>query len=228
VWDADINQVVATLNFDASSVLSLDWRSDGEYLAIAGYQGVKIWHSRDWDDDPYLLQIPSASLAIAWSPDGKYLAAGNMDRTITVLEWNNPHPWVMRGFPGKIRQIAWSEAKNKLDAPLLASSSVEGIVVWSQADELRGWEGRVLNQHTEVVQAISFQPGTFLLASASGDGCVCLWHKARRLSQVLEGVSDGFSCLAWHPQGHQLAAGGQNGDLLIWSKSRRGNGFSQQ
>lgn len=135
---------------------------------------------------------------------------------------------MMRGFPGKIRQLAWSEAKNRLDAPLLASSSVEGIVVWSQADELRGWEGRVLNQHTEVVQAITFQPDTFLLASTSADGCVCLWHKARRLAQVLEGVSDGFSCLAWHPQGQQLAAGGQNGDLLIWSKSKRGNGFSQQ
>lgn len=65
VWDADINQVVATLNFDASSVLSLDWRSDGEYLAIAGYQGVKTWYSRNWDDDPYLLHIPSTSLALA-------------------------------------------------------------------------------------------------------------------------------------------------------------------
>jgi len=38
--------VVATLNFDASSVLGLDWRCDGQYLAIAGYQGVKIWHSQ--------------------------------------------------------------------------------------------------------------------------------------------------------------------------------------
>mgnify|MGYP000005741178 CR=1 FL=1 len=65
VWDADTNQVVATLNFDASSVLSLNWRSDGEYLAIAGYQGVKTWYSLNWDDDPYLLHIPSASLALA-------------------------------------------------------------------------------------------------------------------------------------------------------------------
>jgi len=229
VWDADTNEVVATLNFDASSVLSLDWRADGQYLAIAGYQGVKIWHSHDWDDDPYLLQIPSASLAIAWSPDGKYLASGNMDRTITVLEWNNPYPWVMRGFPGKVRQLAWSEAKTQIGAPLLASSSVEGVVVWSkQADELLGWEGSVLDRHTEVVRAITFQPSTFLLASASVDGCVCLWHKAKRLTQVLDRVPDGFSCLAWHPQGQQLAAGGENGELLVWSKSMRGHGFSHR
>jgi len=32
-------------------------------------------------------------------------------------------------------------------------------------------------------------------------------------------VSRGFSCLAWHPQGQQIAAG-DNGELLIWSKLR--------
>ena len=57
VWDAANCQVVATLNFDASSVLGLDWRCDGQYLAIAGYQGVKIWHSQDWDEEPYILDV---------------------------------------------------------------------------------------------------------------------------------------------------------------------------
>lgn len=226
VWDADLGDIVATLNFENSSVLDLDWRSDGQYLAIGGYHGVKIWHSQDWDEEPYVLVVPSASVAIASSPDGKYIASGNMDRTIAVLEWNSPDPWVMRGFPGKIRQLAWSEAKTQLGAPLLGSSSVEGIVVWSkQANESLGWEGRVLTQHTDVVQAIAFQPNSFLLASAAADGCVCLWHKAKRLAQVLDGAPDGFSCLAWHPQGQQLAAGGQNGELLVWSKSTRSQGF---
>lgn len=227
VWDVDTGEITATLNFDTSSVLGLDWRSDGEYLAIAGYQGAKIWHSQDWNDDPYALIVPSASVAIVWSPDGKYLATGNLDRTITVLEWNNPHPWVMRGFPGKIRQLAWSEAKTQSGAPLLASSSVEGIVVWEKhTDESLGWESRALTHHTEVIQAIAFQPDSFLLASAAEDGWVCLWHKAKRLAQILAGTPEsGFACLAWHPQGQQLAAGGQSGELLIWSKSMRGRGF---
>lgn len=239
VWDADTNQVIATLNFDTSSVLGLDWSPDGQYLAIAGYQGAKIWHSQDWNDDPYILDVPSASLAIAWSPNGKYLACGNMDRTITVIEWNNSiapksddisqdfFPWVMRGFPGKIRQLAWSQAKTQLDAPLLASSSVEGIVVW-EANESLGWEGRLLQQHSGVVQAIAFQPNSFLLASASSDGRVCLWQKAKKLAQSFQGAPNGFSCLAWHPQGQQLAAGGQRGELLIWSKATRGQGFSSR
>jgi WD40 repeat protein len=226
VWDASLGGVATTLDFDTSSVLNLAWHPDGQRLSVSGYQGVKIWTAADWDDDPYLLTIPSASVAIAWSPDGTYIASGNLDRTITVLEWNNPHPWVMRGFPGKIRQLAWSEVPTKAGASLLASASAEGIVVWEkQAEDSLGWEGRVLTRHEGKVQSIHFQPDALLLASAAADGCVCLWHKAKQLAQVLNGASNGFSCLAWHPKGQQLAAGGQNGELLIWFKLLRGHGF---
>ncbi len=227
IWDGDHGEVVATLNFEVSSVLGLSWCPHGQYLAIAGNQGAKIWEARDWDDDPYVVDMPAASIAIAWSADGKYFASGNLDFTITVLEWENLHlPWVMRGFPGKIRNLAWSEKITPLGVPLLAASSVEGIVVWEKhRDESVGWESRLLNLHHGVVQALAFQPGSFLLASAGDDGQIGLWQNAKEIGQVLVGVQDGFSCLAWHPRGDQLAAGGQNGQVLVWSRSTRGKGF---
>ncbi|QSJ19402.1 hypothetical protein JYQ62_12170 [Nostoc sp. UHCC 0702] len=228
VWNADSREIVVTLNFDNSSVLSIDWRSDGQYLAIGGYKGIKIWHSQNWDEEPYVLEMSTVSVAMAWSPDGKFLASGNMDRSVSVLEWNNPDPWVMRGFPGKIRQLAWSEATTNLGAPLLASSSVEGIVVWEKLeDDSLGWEARVLTNHVDVITAIAFAPKSFLLASTAADGWLCLWNKAKQVSQIITGVSAGFSSLAWHPQGKLLAAGGEKGELFIWSKASRGQGFGQ-
>jgi WD40 repeat protein len=226
IWDADTDSIAATLNFEASSVLGIQWRPDGQYLAVCGHRGVKIWNAQNWQDEPYTLDIRAASIAIAWSPDGKYLASGNLDRTLTVLEWNNPDPWMMRGFPGKIRTCTWSEPLTPAGAPLLAVSCARSIAVWEkQIDESAGWEARMLDLHEDTVQAIAFQPGTFLLASASSDGFVCLWQEAEQVAQILEGASDGFSCLAWHPQGQDgsqtsplLAAGGQNGELLIWAK----------
>ncbi|WP_082348688.1 WD40 repeat domain-containing protein [Planktothricoides sp. SR001] len=226
VWDLDTQAVVTTLNFEASSVFSLAWHPIAAYLAIAGYQGVKIWCGEDWHDDPYLLSIPSASQAIAWSPDGKYLACGNLDQTLAVVEWGNPHPWVMRGFPGKVRSLAWSNLKTVLGAPLLAAASTQSAIVWEkQWQEADGWEAWELEGHTETVTAIAFSPDRFLLASASEDGRVCLWDSAEELVQILSGADDGFSCLAWQPQGQFLAAGGQNGELLIWAKSIAGQGF---
>lgn len=227
VWDATLGDVVATLNFDTSSVLDITWHPDGKRLSVGGYQGVKIWTADDWDDAPDWLTIPSATVAIAWSPDGKYIASGNLDRTITVFDWETPlSPWVMRGFPGKIRQLAWSEVLTQTGAPLLAASSVEGLVIWEkQADEALGWDGRVLAGHEDTIQSIQFQPQSLLLASASADGWICLWQKAKRQRQTLNGAPGGFSCLSWQPKGQQLAAGGQNGELLIWAKIRRGQGF---
>ena len=230
VWDADTREIIVTLNFESSSPLGIDWRRDGQYLAICGHQGVKVWNCQDWNEKPHILNIPSVTIATGWSADGKYLASGNMDRTITVVETqlltssDDPQPWVMRGFPGKIRQLTWSDIINQNGSPLLACSSVDGIVVWEKSpDESVGWEATVLTNHVDVINAIAFAPNSFLLASAGTDGWICLWKQAKQVAQILTGASEGFSCLAWHPQGKLLAAGSKDGELLIWSKATRGH-----
>lgn len=228
VWDVENSEVIATLNFEDSSPLGIDWRNDGEYLAIGGNKGVKIWNCLSWDEEPYVLEMPTVSVALAWSSNNKYLASGNMDRSVTVLEWGNPDPWVMRGFPGKIRQITWSDLNSPIGAPILATSSVEGMVVWEKAeDESAGWEAQVLTNHVDIIQGISFAPNSFLLASAASDGWLCMWENAKNVSQVLTGVSNGYSSLAWHPQGKLLAAGGDNGEIQIWSKASPGSGLDK-
>lgn len=229
VWDVAAQSVVTTLNFEASTVLDLAWRSDGKFLALSGYQGARVWKASDWDAEESVLEVPSATVAIAWSPNNQFIAEGNLDNTLTVREWENPIPWLMRGFPGKVRQLAWSEVPTSIGAPLLASCSGAAVVVWERdRDEQIGWASRVLGNHEATVQAIAFQPGSLLLASAAEDGWVALWHRGTRLTQALTGAPNGFSCLAWHPQGHQLAAGGTNGELLVWSQSKRGLGFGHR
>ncbi|MCJ8282544.1 MAG: DUF1513 domain-containing protein [Rivularia sp. ALOHA_DT_140] len=225
VWDADTQALVVTLDFDNSSALGIDWRNDGNYLAIGGHRGVKVWNSQNWNSQPYILDIPSTSLAMAWSPDGRYLASGNIDKTIAVVETkllveeDDPRPWFMQGFPGKIRQIAWSDVNSSTGSPLLACSSVDGIVLWEKhPSEDSDWEGSILTNHAGIIQAMSFAPQSFLLASAASDGWLCLWQDAQEVSQIITGVSDEFTCMDWHPQGNKIAAGGNNGELLIWEK----------
>ncbi|RUT02131.1 hypothetical protein DSM106972_062060 [Dulcicalothrix desertica PCC 7102] len=227
IWDASKNEVVATLNFEDSSPLGMGWSSNGKNLAAGGNQGVKVWNCENWNEEPYVWEMPTVSVALAWSKDGKFLASGNMDRSVGVMEWGNSEPWLMRGFPGKIRQVAWSDINTPIGAPLLATSSVEGMVVWEKLeDESQGWEARVLTNHVDVIQDIEFAPKSFLLASAASDGWLCLWKGAKQVSQVLT-TEAGFSCLAWHSEGKLLAAGADNGKVIIWAKSSRGQGFGK-
>ena len=228
VWDATTQSIITTLNFESSSTLDLAWHPQGNRLSVSGNQSIKTWQRQDWDGDPTVQEIGGASGAIAWSPDGTYLASGNNDRSVLVWEDGNSYPWRMQGFPGKVRQLAWSMSKTAIDAPLLASISCEGVVVWTKEeapDSSVGWNPQVLDVHQGMVRAISFQPESLLLASAAEDGWLCLWHKANRLAQILEGAPAGFSCLAWAPSGKEIASGGSRGELLVWTEPTQGKGF---
>jgi len=225
IWDAEAEEIVATLQFENSSVLDLAWHPQGQHLAVSGHQGIKIWPRSDWDADPEVREIAAASIAIALSADGQYLASGNLDRTLLVWPFDSDYPWQMRGFPGKVRQLAWSDITVG-QAPLLASASDTAVVIWrKQSDASDGWDAQVLDLHEQRVNAIAFQPGSTLLASAAEDGWVCLWKKAQQATQILEGAPQGFSILAWSPNGQWLAAGGQQGEWLVWKQRSRGRGF---
>jgi WD40 repeat protein len=220
IWNVPQLNLEVTLPFEVSTVLDMTWDPPGERLAIAGYQGAKIWSMRDWDTDPTCLEMTTASIAIAWSPDGKYLACGNLDRTVTVIEADKPEqPWVMRGFPGKVRKLVWSDwISTATGAPVLASVSADGIVLWQRhAEDTIGWEGEVAGLHTATVLDVAFQPNSWTWASASEDGQVQIYHPPHPFTQTLTGAPQGFTCLAWHPSANCLAAGGHQGEIRIWS-----------
>ncbi|MEL6554293.1 MAG: hypothetical protein AAFQ63_12630 [Cyanobacteria bacterium J06621_11] len=225
VWDADSGEIVSTLPFETSSVLDLVWHPDGKQLAVSGHLAVKIWSRLDWDDDPVVQELAAAGVAIAISPDGQYLASGNLDNTLVIWGWDSPYPWRMTGFPSKVSHLAWANA-TRASAPIVAVASGVGLVVWRKlrTDEA-GWASKVFDLHQKKIVALAFQPDSSLLASASEDGRVILWYKAKSLGQMLEGASQGFSTLAWNPRGNLLAAGGAQGEWLIWSQSGRGRGF---
>ncbi len=213
VWDVNQQQLMAELNFADSSVFNLAWHPQGKFLAASGNGSVKVWNIENWSEPPETLEVPGASLDCAWSSNGDYLASGNLDRTISLLHWGNPPPWLMQGFPSKVSQVVWSNTSD----PVLAGSCQDAVIVWEFNNEIKNWQNRVL-QHDQAIQAITFAPNSSLLTSASNDGGIKLWSKAKKLTKILSGKIK-FSCLAWNSTGDYLAAGGQNGEVIIWQNS---------
>ncbi|MEO0984241.1 MAG: hypothetical protein AAFY20_01685 [Cyanobacteria bacterium J06639_14] len=226
IWDVEQQTTIADLDFQDSSVLHLVWHPQGDWLAVSGHGGLKVWSAGDWRSAPQSVEVPGASLYAAWSADGRYLGSGNLDRTLTVAEWDNPPPWLMQGFPGKVRQLAWSLPMTKSGSPLLAAACVEGVTVWERATQAGGgWRSQVLQHHTERVNAIAFQPHSLLLASASQDGQIGFWQQGKQLVQTLKGFQEGVACIGWNAAGDHLAAGGTTGEVQIWKIAPRAQGF---
>ncbi len=219
IWDARSKQEITSLDFQDSSVFNLAWHPNKHLLAASGHGGVKVWDQQNWQQAPYLLKVPGASLNCDWSSDGTYLASGNLDRTISLLQWDNPPPWLMQGFPGKVNQVTWSHLS---PTPLLAAACQEGVTVWQYRQN--NWHNYVL-EHQNKVKAIAFSHNSALLATTGNDGNISLWQ-GQKLIKSLKGTSTGLACLGWQRSGQYLAAGGQNGELFIYEESTSGKGFS--
>lgn len=225
IWDIPGHRPLAELDFGDSSVLHLAWHPQGDRLAASGHGGVKVWAMGDWTRPPELIAVPGASLHCAWSADGRYLGSGNLDRTLTVVDWNHPPPWLMQGFPGKVRQVAWSMPVTASGSPLVAAACADGVTVWERGQNPDdGWTSRVLQYHQKRVNAIAFQPQSLLLAAAGEDGRVTLWSQGKTLIQSFKCPSGGAT-LAWSSTGDRLAVASTSGDLGIWQQPIGAKGF---
>ena len=214
IWAEASQSVERTIDFSESSVFDLAWHPQGTFLAACGHTGTKVWKTQAWEEEPYLLAVPGASLSAAWSDDGRYLAAGNYDRTLSLLAWDNPPPWLMQGFPGKVRKVIWCQGKKSKEPLALVAACLEGITVWRYSAQRKNWESRVLEQHQGFINSLAFYPAHNVLASTGNDGQVCLWYQQEKLIQTLVMSEMGCSCLAWHPRDYYLVIGNQEG--AIW------------
>ncbi|MEO0538870.1 MAG: WD40 repeat domain-containing protein [Cyanobacteria bacterium P01_A01_bin.123] len=227
IWDADQGETLATLQLLAN-VQDLGWSPDGTHLAVSAQQRVHIWATSRWISPQYEWELMAASRALKWSPEGAYLASANQDNSVGVLTWDNVRalkqssdhqadlPALLAGLPGKVRQLAWADIPDADRSPILATATRDLVAMWILIPD-EGWQSWVLDLHQGTVLDVAFQPQTGLLASLSDHGWILLWQAAVEPVQVLEGAEDGFSCLTWHPTGEYLAAGGQQGEVLVWT-----------
>ncbi len=250
IWDAEQQVPVITLNFAESSVLDMAWHPDGSKIAVGGSGTVRIWDclwdcadSQDHDAEPppvAELQLPGPSLSIAWSPDGRYLASGNLDRTLTLSEWGHSPPWLMQGFPGKVRQVLWSppipsdlSPQPEADDWGCVAVCFDGIALWSrlgsQSDE---WRCQVMgDRHNNTVRTLALQPGTSIVVSGDLGGVTCLWDLAGGHDPVTvkaggstteQGVT---SAIAWHPEHPWFVTGNDRGSVHLWRCQITPRGF---
>ncbi|WP_225882662.1 WD40 repeat domain-containing protein [Thalassoporum mexicanum] len=235
VWSAIEQDIVATLDFDQSTVLALDWHPSGDWLTVGGYKGLKMWQRQDWFNDPVTLELATATNLISWDRGGKYLATDTMDMLVILIGWLgddfDADPWRLSGFPGKIRDFVWSypQADSSDAKPFLVSCSGADIVVWHKIDgatrEEETWSGTLLQGHSGQVNLLTMPAGQNLLTSAGAEGEIMLWDRAKTWLQTLNTSKSEITCVAWQSGGKKLAAGNENGEVFIWAEQTKSAGF---
>jgi eukaryotic-like serine/threonine-protein kinase len=150
---------------------------------------------------------------LAWSPDGKTLAATLRDGRIILFEVSNDGQLrPVRSLPGHLGSalsIAWHPAQ------LIASSGRDQYVrLWSANDgsEQGAW---FLRGHT--LLCLAWEPGGSSLACGGWDGRVQLWRPGERQAHLsYQDHKQAVQGLAWEPgNGRRLATVSADGTLAV-------------
>jgi len=192
------------------SVADLAFEPKGRRLAAATYGGVWLWYARIEAQKPAKLDWAGSHVAVAWSPDGKFL--------ISAMQENQLHGWRvadeknmrMGGYPAKPKSLAFL---NK--GGLLATSGANGVVVWPFA----GATGPMGKQAAEigydeaaVVVRVAGSPTLNWVAAGLDDGRVWACDlSGQRITPLKSEKGAPISALAMTPDAKRVAWGCEDG-----------------
>lgn len=192
----------------ASTIAGLSFRKDGGAIAVARYGGADAWSmTGEHQEFPW----KSSLIAIAWQPQGRFLAAGCQDEAIHFWRLESGADSMMGGYPSKPRCIVWTEDGNQL-----ATGGGLEVVVWSFKG--RGPEGTtpiILKGHEGLVTVLASAPKDQRIASGGRDGKLLLWRPSRSDKPVMSlELGDVVQSIAFSPDG-RIAAGAANGNIVV-------------
>lgn len=131
---------------------------------------------------------PSGTVSVAFTPDGRRLAASTQNGTVRIWDVADPaRPGVGRHRPDPTRPrptaVLTGHAGTvyrlgiSADGRRLATPGKDGTVrVWDVGDPAAPVAVATLTNHGDSVKSASFSPDGTVLATGSADATVRLWH----------------------------------------------------
>ena len=159
-------------------------------------------------------QTLSSVLAVAFSPNGKYLVTGGLNGEICL--WRVEDGQQLMIFQGHTDWV-WSVAFSP-DGQTLASGSDDGTIrLWRFST---GQCVSTLQGHAQRLRTVAFSPNSQVLASGGKDGTVKLWEvSSRQCLHSLAGHTDWVNSVAFSSSGQLLASGGDDKTVRLWDST---------
>ncbi len=153
----------------------------------------------------------SQILSVAFSPDGKLLAASDINHEIHIWQVSDGKKLLTcKVDDGWVWSVAFSP-----DSRILASSANRSVNLW---DVQTGECLQTLPGYTSRIFSLSFSPDNRLLASGSEDKLVRIWDlQTCQLLNTLAGHTDEVRSVAFAPSSQILASGSCDRAIKLWN-----------
>ncbi len=197
------------------SVADLAFDPKGRRIAAATYGGVAQWFARIADQKPTFLRWAGSHIAVAWSPDGRFLISAMQENSLHGWRLQDSKDMRMGGYPAKPRSLAFLGG-----GQLLATSGAGGVVVWP----FGGANGPMGREATEIgyedsgalVTRVAGYPTGFRVVAGMDDGRVWsaeLTGRDRVPLRADKGAA--ISALTVSPDGKRVAWGDEEGEAGV-------------
>ncbi|MER6274463.1 trypsin-like peptidase domain-containing protein [Streptomyces sp900105755] len=193
-------------------VSAVAFSSDRRTLATGSGRTVRLWNVTDGRARASLTGATDSVFSLAFSPDGRTVAAGMADGTARLWDVATGQSRVLIGdrTGNAVEAIAFSPGGG-----VLATGSKNGAVqLW---DARSGHLRTTLAGHIGPVDTLAFNPRGGTLATGGGDKTVRLWdldgHKTLR---KLTGGAGIVASVAFSPDGNTLATASGN-RVRLWA-----------
>jgi WD40 repeat protein/GTPase SAR1 family protein len=149
---------------------------------------------------------------LAWSPDGRYLAAPCADTNIYSWDSKISGTSVMQVHEGVVREVAWSP-----DGKQLAAITDSEILFWEDARQ-RGYEADKRQPFGKSLRSIAWSPDGDVLIVADASGVLMLPATSGRSQLVFR--EEGVNFVTWLPTGRMFAFASEGGDVGLCTAGR--------
>ncbi|MBV9691280.1 MAG: protein kinase [Ktedonobacteraceae bacterium] len=151
--------------------------------------------------------------ALAWSPDGKYIASAGMhDGTVQISDAaTGAHIYTYSGHFGSVLTVAWSP-----DGKWIVSGGND------QTAQVWQWQGRQrlsTHKHAGPVFTVTWSPDSQWIASAAGsDHGVQVWQATSGKTQfTYDAHSSWVNIVAYSPDGALIASGSHDTTVQVYT-----------
>jgi len=156
------------------------------------------------------VKIPGDTRSVAWSRDGRYVAAAGDRRVVSLLDLETNQVRQVGGHPHGITQVRFRPHQ-----PEICSAGFDGCVrFWS----LDGNPLRVFETVSAPIGSLAFTSDGEIVASGHQDNRIRLWNKDGELLNIVGGHGGHIETLEFNPDGTLLASGSRDQSVRLWKR----------